>query len=1010
MAGVSTNDSEYFSAGAGGILGTNDLQQSVDQFSSSVDKLSAVVSSMSSTTSGPQNSMSSSSAPAQASKAKGAKFTTGFFPKMMSTSQISGMNSGMAQASGSRMTFGQIASMNNSMQGGGPTAGGAGGSGAAPAGGAGGGGNVSAPAPMGQGNANGGGSGTAGQIMGGLQSIGTSIAGYGASQLPTQVAMNAYTTNAMLGVSPSMGNQYGRLNNQAFGTYNGNINTIANSAFDAAQGQMVLNQVSGNPFSTYQSGGLSGAASGATNAFGYINPSLGYAGAAQMAAQLYSPQTSLAMRTMGYQQPRPTSGSNGTFQNGGQVMQSILQRWYGKGSVSSGTLNASLANGAKGNLNLQALGLNPAQYGPQLQAYNKLFQQGYTATAATNLFNGASKNQGTAQTQLAKALYGSANPSDLQKLKNLTAQQTGTTSGESSAFNQGLSDSASSLDKFNEALNKLLDGPLGKIVGFSSGFSSVSSVAGGLGGSILGKIGPLGGLLGGLLGAGGGIAGKMASGAGGIVHGLTSIFGGNVSLGGTGSVSVPSSSGSSKTTAASSTSNVSGQAKTAAQDAASQIGVPYVWGGEQQGVGFDCSGLVQWAYKQAGVQLPRTSQEQWASLQKKSIPMKDVREGDLVFMAGSDGTTDSPGHVAIMASNKTLIQAPYTGTDVQETAYDPTQWSHAARPVGNVTKPNAGAAASVSGTNSNANAAGNAGSGGGGGLGLSVGSYGSSNEIDNIQSSLLGGGGVGGPSGAPMGSSSAGNGSGSTTTGTNSNGKSSSGTSRGIMSASAISALWKKLGGAPNAANNMAKIAFAESGDDPAIVQSGQPAGLTGYGLYQITPTSGISQNGKFGNLLNSSNNTRAAIALYNSSGYHPWGSDPVGSSLSGYAAGTGGMAAGLAVVGERGPEVVASTGGQKIYNAKQAQDLLTGKAAQPSQMPWKVSTEAQVLMGTNSPGAGGSVCVNLTFPAGAIVIHASGSSTTDVSNAIEQSMSKVMTNIENSATLRAIASGVKQG
>ena len=110
------------------------------------------------------------------------------------------------------------------------------------------------------------------------------------------------------------------------------------------------------------------------------------------------------------------------------------------------------------------------------------------------------------------------------------------------------------------------------------------------------------------------------------------------------------------------------------------------------------------------------------------------------------------------------------------------------------------------------------------------------------------------------------------------------GTTAGSMSASAISALWTSMGGPASAAANMAQIAFAESGDDPSIVQKGEPPGLTGYGLYQITPTSGISQNGAYGNLLNASNNTKAAIALFRGAGnsYSPWSSDPIGAGLSG--------------------------------------------------------------------------------------------------------------------------------
>jgi SLT domain-containing protein len=135
------------------------------------------------------------------------------------------------------------------------------------------------------------------------------------------------------------------------------------------------------------------------------------------------------------------------------------------------------------------------------------------------------------------------------------------------------------------------------------------------------------------------------------------------------------------------------------------------------------------------------------------------------------------------------------------------------------------------------------------------------------------------------------------------------------MSAAAISALWIKMGGAKNAAANMAKIAMAESADLPSNVQKGQPPHLTGWGLYQITPTSGINQNGAFGNLLNASNNTRAAISLYNKDHYSPWTSDPVGAGLSGYAGGTSGAAPGWALVGEQGVEAVRMRGGEQVLS-----------------------------------------------------------------------------------------------
>jgi len=93
------------------------------------------------------------------------------------------------------------------------------------------------------------------------------------------------------------------------------------------------------------------------------------------------------------------------------------------------------------------------------------------------------------------------------------------------------------------------------------------------------------------------------------------------------------------------------------------IGTPYLWGGASPS-GFDCSGLVQYVYHQLGVNLPRTSQEQ-ATVGTPVPSLADAQPGDLVFFAGTDGTAQSPGHVGIYIGNGEMVDAPYTGTDVQ---------------------------------------------------------------------------------------------------------------------------------------------------------------------------------------------------------------------------------------------------------------------------------------------------------------------------------------------------------
>ncbi len=104
----------------------------------------------------------------------------------------------------------------------------------------------------------------------------------------------------------------------------------------------------------------------------------------------------------------------------------------------------------------------------------------------------------------------------------------------------------------------------------------------------------------------------------------------------------------------------------AVQAAVSQLGVPYVFGGEQPGVGFDCSGLVQWAWAQAGVSIGRTTETEWASL--THVPLNALQPGDLLFYFNLDGD-NQVDHVVMYTGSgpygtDTVIQAPFTGSTV----------------------------------------------------------------------------------------------------------------------------------------------------------------------------------------------------------------------------------------------------------------------------------------------------------------------------------------------------------
>ncbi len=89
------------------------------------------------------------------------------------------------------------------------------------------------------------------------------------------------------------------------------------------------------------------------------------------------------------------------------------------------------------------------------------------------------------------------------------------------------------------------------------------------------------------------------------------------------------------------------------------LGRSYVWGGSNPSTGFDCSGLVQWSYKQAGVSLPRTASQQYLATQR--ISASEARVGDLVFFSYGSGIA----HVGIYLGNNTMIDAQNRGVVIE---------------------------------------------------------------------------------------------------------------------------------------------------------------------------------------------------------------------------------------------------------------------------------------------------------------------------------------------------------
>lgn len=110
-----------------------------------------------------------------------------------------------------------------------------------------------------------------------------------------------------------------------------------------------------------------------------------------------------------------------------------------------------------------------------------------------------------------------------------------------------------------------------------------------------------------------------------------------------------------------STAGGSAAATLAVQTALAQVGTPYVWGGQTPGLGFDCSGLVQYAYSAAGIALPRTAQTQYDH-GPHLAPTEPVLAGDLVFFGSDSGHVT---HVGIALGQGRMVDAPHTGALVR---------------------------------------------------------------------------------------------------------------------------------------------------------------------------------------------------------------------------------------------------------------------------------------------------------------------------------------------------------
>jgi cell wall-associated NlpC family hydrolase len=98
----------------------------------------------------------------------------------------------------------------------------------------------------------------------------------------------------------------------------------------------------------------------------------------------------------------------------------------------------------------------------------------------------------------------------------------------------------------------------------------------------------------------------------------------------------------------------------AARTAERFVGIPYLWGGNTVVDGMDCSGFVRAVYNLCGVNIPRTSAEQFKV--GRSIGLEDLVDGDLVFFGSSD---DRISHVGIYVGSNRFVHAPRRGDEIK---------------------------------------------------------------------------------------------------------------------------------------------------------------------------------------------------------------------------------------------------------------------------------------------------------------------------------------------------------
>lgn len=666
---------------AGGIIGTNQLQTAIDKFTQAVDKLDSAVAKMPSGGGGGTTG--------------GATSFTGF------PSMINPFNAGPSvpnpnmNAGGASFTPTAPGSVP------GEGMGGPGGSGGGGSGGGSGGGNGGWGAPPGGGFTT---AGVAGAVGGGLGAgssgmVGSlaktalsyapapiaaavgGLASAGTAAQPSQLALNTLQYQSSI-----YGQNYNTTRVGAMGT----AGTVMGgqqqvqwglNPTDMAASYASLQQTTAqvNPYATGRGSGGAGNVMGAMGAANIANPMASGATNAAAVANLYNPQTSLNMMMMGMKNT-PDQAGTGAHTPITSTFNELLNRIGGGKKMTQQQLFAQLAPGQKGNVSLQNLtGGNQqmiGQYNNMLGIQNAL-ETGGTGNQANKQKNMTAGQVNTVFGQLSSGNTATFNKGEAtlskygidqsagQMMKSKAGNQAQSVSDTSQGFIKGLQTSTRYLSDFNSVLHKV-----------------INSVPGGRG-----------------------ITGFLESAA-------SNIFGGGAAM--------PATRTGDSGTKTSALSKVMAQSATppakvarAVTQAKTQVGVPYAYGREAPGVGFDCSALPQWAYKSAGITLPRTAVDQLRYLQGRLVNPAAAREGDLVFQPG----VGNQAHEAMLVDNgRNIIEAQGTGKPITIRKYSPGEWPKAARPFKANSEPSKHDSKGTGNTNVK-------GGGGGHGSGAQVASY-----------------------------------------------------------------------------------------------------------------------------------------------------------------------------------------------------------------------------------------------------------------------------------------------